>query len=274
MALEAVQARTGHASIESTWIYLHLADDWLAAQYRKAAEVIYAQVFAGQPAACGSWRRAGRGAATGWANCRPAVNRRRAIPQTAATMRHYLTQNSCVLRPGSVGGADLALRCLAAFLAQAAPEVTAIAQVTRRHIEDYKPRLAARPRQNKPRLTPGTIIHRLGTLRMFFIRIDEWGWAEAPPGCRCSSATCHPLPKALDDASAARLLCAAQNDKRLLVRVTWRCCYAPPAGQRVHRPAGRRGRADRRRAVAARAGRHAPRGPLPAAAPAPGRADR
>ena len=58
MALEAVQAQAGHASIESTRIYLHLADDWLAAQYRKAAEVIDAQVFAGQPAApaSGSWR--------------------------------------------------------------------------------------------------------------------------------------------------------------------------------------------------------------------------
>ena len=51
MALEAVQAQAGHASIESTRIYLHLADDWLAAQYRKAAEVIDAQVFAIQPAA-------------------------------------------------------------------------------------------------------------------------------------------------------------------------------------------------------------------------------
>jgi integrase len=50
MALEAVQAQAGHASIESTRIYLHLADDWLAAQYRKAAEVIDAQVFAGLPA--------------------------------------------------------------------------------------------------------------------------------------------------------------------------------------------------------------------------------
>jgi integrase len=60
MALEAVQAQAGHASIESTRIYLHLADDWLAAQYRKAAEVIDAQVFAGQPAGpgavTGSWR--------------------------------------------------------------------------------------------------------------------------------------------------------------------------------------------------------------------------
>jgi integrase/recombinase XerD len=50
MALEAVQAQAGHASIESTRIYLHLADDWLAAQYRKAAEAIDAQVFAGHSA--------------------------------------------------------------------------------------------------------------------------------------------------------------------------------------------------------------------------------
>jgi integrase/recombinase XerD len=50
MALEAVQAQAGHASIESTRIYLHLADDWLASQYRKAAEVLDAQVFAGHSA--------------------------------------------------------------------------------------------------------------------------------------------------------------------------------------------------------------------------------
>ena len=54
MALEAVQAQAGHASIESTCIYLHLADDWPAAQYRKAAEVTGAQVFAGQPAGPGT----------------------------------------------------------------------------------------------------------------------------------------------------------------------------------------------------------------------------
>lgn len=47
MALEAVQAQAGHASITTTQIYLHLADDWLASQYRKAAEVIDAQIFAG-----------------------------------------------------------------------------------------------------------------------------------------------------------------------------------------------------------------------------------
>jgi site-specific recombinase XerD len=54
MALEAVQAQAGHTSIESTRIYLHLADDWLASQYRKAAEVIDAQLIADRPAAVGA----------------------------------------------------------------------------------------------------------------------------------------------------------------------------------------------------------------------------
>jgi site-specific recombinase XerD len=57
MALEAVQAQAGHASIESTRIYLHLADDWLATQYRKAAEVLDAQLYAGQPNTVGGSSR-------------------------------------------------------------------------------------------------------------------------------------------------------------------------------------------------------------------------
>jgi integrase/recombinase XerD len=40
MALEAVQAQAGHRSIESTRIYLHLTNDWLADQYRRAAGLI------------------------------------------------------------------------------------------------------------------------------------------------------------------------------------------------------------------------------------------
>ena len=40
MALEAVQAQAGHRSIESTRIYLHLTNDWLAGQYRGAAALI------------------------------------------------------------------------------------------------------------------------------------------------------------------------------------------------------------------------------------------
>jgi integrase/recombinase XerD len=46
MALEAVQAQAGHLSIESTRVYLHLTNDWLAKEYRRAAELIDADVTA------------------------------------------------------------------------------------------------------------------------------------------------------------------------------------------------------------------------------------
>jgi len=45
MALEAIQAQAGHRSIESTRIYLHLANDWLAGEYRRASEAIDAQAL-------------------------------------------------------------------------------------------------------------------------------------------------------------------------------------------------------------------------------------
>ena len=146
-----------------------------------------------------------------------------AIPQITGPMRRYLEQVACVLRPGSVSGADQALRSFAAFLAETSPAAP-LNQVTRRHVEAFKPWLAARPGQNKPRLTTATIAHRLGTLRMFFARIAEWGWDEAParvpmfPGDLPRQD--HPLPKALDDATAAKLLRAAQAVRRMLVRLT------------------------------------------------------
>lgn len=145
-------------------------------------------------------------------------------PQVVATMRRYLEQIACVLRPGSVVNTDQALRAFATFLLQSAPEVASISQVTRRHVEDFKPWLAARPGRNEARVTTATLAHRVGTLRMFFVRIEEWGWEEAPvrvpmfPGDLPRQD--HPLPKTLDDAAAAKLLRAAHQDKRLLVRVT------------------------------------------------------
>jgi integrase/recombinase XerD len=48
MALEALQAQAGHRSISATQIYLHLANDWLAGEYRRAAEAIDAQAAIGR----------------------------------------------------------------------------------------------------------------------------------------------------------------------------------------------------------------------------------
>jgi integrase/recombinase XerD len=47
MPIEAIQAQAGHRSIVSTRVYLHLGDDWLAGEYRRAAEAIEAQAMIG-----------------------------------------------------------------------------------------------------------------------------------------------------------------------------------------------------------------------------------
>jgi integrase/recombinase XerD len=46
MALEAVQAQAGHRSIESTRIYLHLANAWLVGEYTRAVDAIEADLAA------------------------------------------------------------------------------------------------------------------------------------------------------------------------------------------------------------------------------------
>jgi integrase/recombinase XerD len=46
MALEAVQAQAGYISIESTRVYLHLTNDWLAEEYRREAALIDADAAA------------------------------------------------------------------------------------------------------------------------------------------------------------------------------------------------------------------------------------
>jgi integrase/recombinase XerD len=47
MALEAVQAQAGHRSIESTRVYLHLANSWLAEEYTRAVAAIEADASGG-----------------------------------------------------------------------------------------------------------------------------------------------------------------------------------------------------------------------------------
>ena len=146
-----------------------------------------------------------------------------AVPDIAAPMRRYLQQLTAILRPGSVSNADQALRSLAAFLIEQAPEVRFVADIRRHHIEDYRTWLSARPGQRTARLTPASLAHRLGTLRMFFVRISDWDWPEAPARVPIIPADLprqdHPLPKALDDPAAAKLLRAAQADPRMLTRI-------------------------------------------------------
>jgi integrase/recombinase XerD len=45
MELEALQAQAGHRSIETTRLYIHLANGWLAEEYDRASAVIDAEIF-------------------------------------------------------------------------------------------------------------------------------------------------------------------------------------------------------------------------------------
>jgi integrase len=48
MALAAVRAQAGHTSVETTRLYLHLADDWPADEYRRASDAVDALASVGQ----------------------------------------------------------------------------------------------------------------------------------------------------------------------------------------------------------------------------------
>ena len=226
MALEAVQAQAGHASIESTRIYLHLADDWLASQYRRAAEAIDAQLLS--PASRSSpsrLRRVEVGGERAAAAARPGHELGRRDPEMVAHDAPLPGAD----RPASCARAASTAptwRCAPSPRSSSSthPRSPASPQVTRRHIEDFKPWLAKRPGQNRPGSPPPRWRTGSAPCGCSSSGSSEWGWDEAPtrvpmfPGDLPRQD--HPLPKALDDAAAAKLLRAAQADKRLLVRVT------------------------------------------------------
>ena len=102
-----------------------------------------------------------------------------ASPQVVATIDRYLAQLSTVLAPRSVTMANTTLRQLVRWLV-ATTEVTAVAEITRTHLEDYKLWLATRPGMKGETLAKNTQRHRLRMIRIFFERIIEWDWDDAP----------------------------------------------------------------------------------------------
>ncbi len=121
LRLRRVQARVGLVWIGSTRIYLHLAGDWLAGRYWRAAAVIDAQMLLGRtswPSAVDGDRWKGSAELPDWNTL---TDR---LPDLTVTMRGYLDQLECVPRPGSVRNAEQALRSRAALLADRARQVT------------------------------------------------------------------------------------------------------------------------------------------------------
>jgi site-specific recombinase XerD len=133
-------------------------------------------------------------------------------PKLAATMGRYLNQAATFLAPLSVESADNALRLLARWLLDQT-DVRTVAEISRDDIEDFKVVLAQR-RGIKGQLAANTQRQRLRMLRMFFERIIEWDWPDAPMRNPIIGGDIpprpEPLPKFLDDRDAAKLMAAAR----------------------------------------------------------------
>ncbi|MEZ5227196.1 MAG: tyrosine-type recombinase/integrase [Acidimicrobiales bacterium] len=148
-------------------------------------------------------------------------------PVMVATMARYLDQLAVSARPSTVTATSDALRFFAGQATRDDPELCSVAGIARRHIEAHKQWMATRPGRQGKQLSPNTIAQRLGFLRTFFERTIEWGYHDAPdhqlvfPGDFPERD--EPLPKFLDDPTAAKFMAALAADpnqrRRLIVEL-------------------------------------------------------
>jgi integrase len=144
-------------------------------------------------------------------------------PQVVATMTAYLEQLAVSSRPRTVDAASLTLRQFADHLTRTDPACTSVATVERRHVESFKIALAARTGRHGT-VSTQTIRNRLGMLRTFFERIIDWDYPDAPRRVPVFAGDLpkadEPLPKFLDDPTAAKFMAALAvepNKRRRLI---------------------------------------------------------
>ncbi len=102
-------------------------------------------------------------------------------PQMVATMGRYLDDLAGLLKPSSVKAAEVVLRHFAGRVTQADGRCTSVADIRRRHVEDYLVWLRARPGAEwGTTVSELTVDHRLGLLVKFFERAVNWGYADVP----------------------------------------------------------------------------------------------
>ena len=142
----------------------------------------------------------------------------RAAPQLATTMLAYLDQITVSMRPSTVTATSTDLRMFASFLLDHDPALSCVADIERAHIEAFKIWQRAQIGNNGS-IKPATFARRLGILRMFFIRIIEWGWTDSPERVPIFFGDVpkrdEPLPRFLDDAAFARFMRALTDEPHL-----------------------------------------------------------
>ena len=138
------------------------------------------------------------------------------VPRLRATLQGYIEQMRLSLRPATMVRVEAVLREFAGWLTAEAPEVSAVADLRRAHIERYKQHLANRPAGRGGRLSKTGLAQHLGTLRACLERLSEWDGDDAPTRVLMFAGDIprpdQPLPRFIDDAAAAKLLRAARED--------------------------------------------------------------
>jgi len=150
-------------------------------------------------------------------------------PDNTATVRRYLQQYALSFRPESAYQEKTRLFHFFSWLARSAPEITQVDQIQRCHIEAFKEHLRWVPLQHKSNRLPGDVLSPstrrgiISTLFNFFTRIIEWQWPEAPKRTLMFFQDLplldHPLPRFLDEVTAAKFLQAARNHPDLFTRL-------------------------------------------------------
>jgi len=146
-----------------------------------------------------------------------------AVAPLAATMLAYLDQVAVSLRPQTVRAVETDLRIFACFVVDHDPALSCVGEVDRSHIEAFKLWQRAQSGVKGAPVASSTFRRRLGMLRMFFVRITEWGWTDAPARLPIFFGDVprrsEPLPRFLDDGEYARFMRALAAEPHLHRRV-------------------------------------------------------
>jgi integrase len=146
-----------------------------------------------------------------------------AAPTLTSTMLRYLEQVAVSLRPATVHAMETDLRIFARFVVTHDPALSCAAEIDRSHIEAFKVWQRAQPGTHGAAMKTSTFRRRFSMLRMFFVRIIEWGWEDAPARVPIFFGDVpkrdEPLPRFLDDATFARFMRALAAEPRLHRRV-------------------------------------------------------
>ncbi len=141
-----------------------------------------------------------------------------AAPQLAETMLAYLDQITVSQRPNTVQAVETDLRLFAGFLIEHDPALGGAVDIGRSHVEAFKVWQHAQP-GTKGTIKPSTFRRRICMLRMFFIRIIEWDWPDAPARVPIFFGDVpkrdEALPRSLDDADYVKFMRALGDEPRI-----------------------------------------------------------